>query len=106
MYILVVHGKEVKSGDGTPLAKEDEEFLVTEEADGWVEATSTSFRWALQVCGGIPGGVKVFDTKEDAEKFAAKWKGHPWWCKPNGKFEVIEVKPKYNQILVGYERAD
>lgn len=37
--------------------------------------------------------LKTWDTMLEAESFAKKWKGHPWWCSPIA-YDVIEVEPR------------
>jgi hypothetical protein len=39
----------------------------------------------------------TFDDPKEAKDFVKKWKGHPWWCKPNGKYELIAVQPRMVQ---------
>ena len=97
MYALIVEGKEARSANGTVMAEEGEKFLVVKEPEGWVEADSC--RWD----GSVGADVKKFSSREAAEKFARKWDGFPWWCVPNGNFEVVEIRPKYVKVLDGYE---
>lgn len=56
-----------------------------------------------QTHGKIASDAMAFSTREIAEEFAKKWTGHPWWCKPSGQFEVIEVTPRYRQVIDGYD---
>lgn len=101
MFILIVESNEARSGvKGNPvLTKKGDRFLVENENEGWVEATSS--RWREK----INKGAKLFETAAEAESFAHRWQGHPWWCRPNGNYEVINVKPVFEKITVGYERA-
>ena len=104
MFIVVVESKEARSSykDNPILTYEGDRFIVLEDDEGWVEATSTIF-----INDEIPRGAKLFDTEKDAAKFAKRWKGHPWWCRPNGNYEIIEVIPKTETVIkiIGYERA-
>lgn len=47
-------------------------------------------------------GVKVWETRDEAEKFAKSWKGHPWWVVPVS-FEIVPMKP--HMIQSGWEPA-
>lgn len=99
-FALVVESHEAKAVSGTVLTKDGELFWACVEPEGWVEATSS--RCTDKNC--VPGDAKIFKNEEAAGKFAARWKGHPWWCKPNGNFEVIRVEPVYRRVLDGYRR--
>lgn len=92
MYILIVEGKEVISSYGNPLSREGEEYYVCKELEGWVEATGKALTFYTE---GVPREIKTFRTQEEAITFAKKWKGHPWWVKPNGSFRVLKVTPRY-----------
>lgn len=104
MYALIVTTKEVRSGaKGNPIiTQEGDRFWVVAEPEGWVEATTTRYTTHTNR---IPYAVKAWDTIEAAVTFAKRWKGHPWWCEPNGEYEVVEVVPQYKQVLDGYKRA-
>jgi hypothetical protein len=103
MYVVVVDSKEARSSykDNPILTYEGDRFIVLNDDEGWVEATSTLF-----INGEIPRRAKLFDTEKEAVAFAERWKGHPWWCIPNGNYEIIEIVPKIEAItrLIGYER--
>lgn len=71
-----------------------ETFVVTVDRE---YAWDTSSRWHNG--DPIPLDAKIFQTAEAAAKFAKKWLGHPWWCKPNGNYEIVEVVPVYKQVL-------
>jgi hypothetical protein len=98
-YGLIVKGAEMRSGSpGNPvIAKEGTEFWVTIEPEGWVEATSSLVTDRTKV----PHDLKIWKTKDDAVKFAKRWKGHPWWCSPVSH-EVVKVNPKFKEIFDGY----
>ena len=101
LYAVVVESSEARSGSpGEPImTKEGEKFIVVNQPEGWVEADSR--HWS----GKVPADAKVFKTPEAAEKFAKRWKGHPWWVKPNGNFEVIEVEPVFESKFAGYKKS-
>ena len=75
---------------------------MTIEPEGWVEASSSRVSYNE---GAVPVDLKTFETRDKAETFARRWKGHPWWCSPNGTFEVVEVVPRQvvEAKIVGYE---
>lgn len=89
-YVVVVSSKEAKSASkGNPvITEEGEKFLVLKEPEGWVEATS------IQWSGTVNSDALTFNDVISAEKFAKRWKGHPWWCKPNGDYEIIEISAR------------
>lgn len=101
-YALIVESKEAKSSSGTVVTEEGDRFLVKKNPDGWTDATSVQWSYVSDLdC--LSDELKVFTTKEAAIAFARKWTGHPWYCKPNGNFEVIEVLPVYKKSLVGHK---
>ncbi len=79
-----------------------EKFLVIDDDGGWVEASSVSLPNNFKASNHGLNNAKVFKSAEDAANFARRWNGHPWWCKPNGNFEVIEVVPVFRQVKNGY----
>lgn len=103
-FALIVESAEARSGyDNSVITRTGEKMLVTVEPEGWVEATSSRWTGSLNDSDGFPIKAKLFDSAEAATKFAKRWNGHPWYCKPNGNFEVVEVKPNFKQVLDGYE---
>jgi hypothetical protein len=48
----------------------------------------------------------LFNTYNEAEEFAKRWKGHPHWCKPSVGYEIVEVDSVYRQELIGYKRKE
>ena len=101
MFVVIVESEEARSGvKGNPIVtREGSEFIATIEADGWVEATSSNFH------GKIPADAKTFGTYGEAEGFAKRWEGHPWWCRPNGNYKIVEVEPVIETIhkIIGYD---
>lgn len=106
-YAVIVTSLEARSGVNLqPVVTEaGRKFWVLNEPDGWVEATSIQVDHPFHKDGSLPSDLKVFDTHEDAEAFARRWKGHPWWCRPNGEFEIVTVEPNTRQVVDGYRRA-
>lgn len=98
-FAVVVTCKEARSSDKSVITKAGERRLVMKEPGGWVEATSQGF------VGAFPLDTKTFPTAEEAHGFAERWKGHPWYCVPNGEFEIFAITPLYTQSLAGYELA-
>ena len=99
-FALIVKGKYVPTYDGKIMTQEGDPFLVLNDNEGWVPATSIRYK-----PGKLPADTKIFKSKEIAENFAKNWKGHPWWCVPNGEFKIIKVKIKYRKVVEGYEEV-
>lgn len=101
VFAVVVHSKQMLAYDKSIMTKKDERFWATIEREGWVEASSSR----MLSDDGVPGDVKTFTTQEEAEKFARRWRGHPWWCSPNGTFEIVKLIPRkvIETKIVGYE---
>jgi hypothetical protein len=103
VYGVIVTSKEAKSGAaGNPvMTAEGERFWATVEPGGWVEASSSRVRDDSP-----PGDPLVFKTREQAEEFAKRWKGHPWWCVPSGQYEIVPlaVKTTTHARITGYRR--
>lgn len=97
-YALIVQGREMKGDSGHIMTRNNEWFLVLDEPEGWVPATSIHYSEGNS----IRKDAKLFKTPEEAEAFAKTWKGHPWWCSPNGKFRVVEVEPVYGKPSIDY----
>jgi len=104
-FALIVESGEARSSDDAVLTEDGDKFLVIIEPEGWVEATSSRWDGNLKSSNGFPHDPKLFKSPEAATKFAKRWGGHPWWCNPNGNFEVIEVRPVFEQVQVGYDFA-
>ena len=103
-FAIIVESIEARSlYDDYVITRSGQKFLVVIEPEGWVEATSIRWTGSLKSSGGFPYKPKLFNSSESAAKFAKSWKGHPWDCKPNGNFEVVEVKEVFKQVHDGYE---
>ncbi len=97
-YAIIVMGKEAPFPPaGHIVTQEGDLFWVTDEPEGWVDATSTRCTDRNRP----PKDLKVFDLEEMASYFAAEWEGHPWWCKPMG-YEVVEVQRVLKTIPDGW----
>ncbi len=104
-YAIQVQGREAKSSDGMVVGSEGAWYWVLKDVEGWVEATSIEVGSPFVSSGEIPAHIKTFATPSEAEQFARRWKGHPWWCEPNGEFKVFAVSPVTATQVVGYRRA-
>ncbi len=100
-YAVIVSSRQAKAFDGAIRTKHGEEFWIMIAHDGWAAATSSRFCGMSQV----PGDVKPFDTRAEAEEFAKRWKGHPWWCDANGTFRIVEIVPHMITIQRGWDLA-
>jgi hypothetical protein len=98
LYAVVVTSLEAKSTSGTVITPAGTQFIATIEPDGWVPATSSRYT------GAIPADAKTFDTEEAAVNFAKSWNGHPWWCRPNGEYEVIQVTTATKSVVCDHQR--
>ena len=102
MYTVLIESDEEKSGaKGNPIiTHKGEKYWPTVDTDGWIEASSVRCLDENQ----IPTGVLTFLTKEKAEAFGKRWKGHPWWVVPIG-YEVVKLTPKFKQVSDGFTRG-
>lgn len=95
-FILKMQCKEIRSSL-------NDEIMTREGQWVWI----TNGEWGTTSGNGffdkIPGDVLEFESKEKAEKFTKHWQGHPWYYKPNGVWEILEVKPKFKQVQDGWE---
>lgn len=94
MFALIVKSKKVGS-----MTEAGSEFIVRACDQGCVPATSSLLLMTDQV---LPKDTMLWPTEEKAEEFARNWEGHPYWCRPNGKFRVVAVTPKYVQVHDGF----
>ncbi len=53
--------------------------------------------------GVISRAVVTFQTRKEAGAYAAAWEGAPWWWKPDGMFEIVEIETRYVTIPEGYQ---
>jgi len=95
MYALKVTCKAQNDFLGRPVTKQGRVVWVVQGDFGWTSSA------------GLPKDLPhliAFEDKQVAENYAAKWKGHPWYYLPE-KVEVVEVKPRYKQVLEGWDAA-
>lgn len=97
-YAIIVTGTERRATTGAIMAEEGERFWVLRDTEGWVPATSTRMSKT------VPRDLLVFDRKDQAKAFAAKWTGHPWWCVPKSH-QIVRVKETYRRVFDGYKRV-
>ena len=102
MFTVLIESDEARSGaKGKPImTNKGDKFWPTVDLDGWVEASSS--RCIDENV--VPRNTLTFLTKEKAEEFGKRWRGHPWWVVPIG-YKVIEVKPTFKQVKDGYVRV-
>lgn len=98
-FAIIAIAREVKSADGNIMARDGERFWL--ENEQWIDATGA--RFDRYPDGRGSASLKTFTSRDDAEAFAKKWKGHPWWVKPKS-FEVVEVEPLF-EVVTGYRRV-
>lgn len=99
MFGLVVNSSEARSADDTVITRDGDAWWVCIE--DWVEASGRR----VSRYENPPEALKTFSTPAEAEAFAKRWTGHPWYCRPNGKFQVVEVIPRTVRVLDGYDRV-
>lgn len=93
-YVVIVEAKE---------SKNDLDFIVTKHGERFIVAKDTYGITGYVYEGKIPTDAQTFNSYQEAEKFASKWKGHPWYCEPNGNFEILEVAKEYKKVFNGYK---
>ena len=100
MFAIKVTGKEMRTTapGNSVVGAEDEKYWVVIEPEGWVPATSARCDFHKDK---IPRDLMTFKSAEAAEKFAAAWEGHPWWCAPKS-YEIVKVDPVFVSVLDGY----
>lgn len=90
MYALKVTCKEARSGSGQVYIKAGTVVWVCQDSYGWTSSQR------------LDNDAVTFENKEDAEKAASTWRGHPWYYEP-AKVEVVEITPIYKQVIAGYK---
>ncbi len=77
------------------------------DSDGyWIGETFSQYGRAISRTN-IPPETILFESREHA---AAQWscsRDHigPWYVKPDGHFEIVEVRQKFKQVPDGYEEV-
>lgn len=102
-YAIRYQTAECRSADGTRITQFGQWHWIINEPDGWVWASSMS-----DLTGALNQGVKVFKTKEAAEKACKTWEKefHPWYGKPNGVYEIVKIEPIMVTIQQGWRRSE
>lgn len=98
-FAVIFKAKETRSGlPGNPVVtRAGSEFIVAIEPDGWVEATSLHVPLSKE----LPEDLKTWKTADEAERFMKRWKGHPWYARPES-WRVIEVEEITKTVVTGY----
>jgi len=96
-WAVIVTGSKIYGQLGGIMCDEGTRFWVT-----WAEWGDTS-SIIRDDDDSVPGTVKIFNSTSDAHDFAHSWLGHPWWCVPNGEYDVVEIKQKYKLVCDGWE---
>ena len=78
-------------------AEKDSWFWVTYSEEEKIEKSSL-----IKESHPIPPNVKLFSSEEEAEEFAKQWEGFPWWCQPNGNYEVVLLIPIIKKVVTGW----
>jgi hypothetical protein len=90
MYAIKVTCKEAVAENGTVHVEEGEVAWVVRDEWGWSSST-----FPLHSLG---SRLVTFKRKDEAEKEAREWRGHPWYYTPL-KVEAVQVRPKYKKVL-------
>lgn len=101
MFVIKFKCKEAKGTGDYTLIREGSSAWVVNESEGWVEATARNAEHSDE----LHTDLKVFNTQEEAKNFMERWEGHPWYYAPNGSYEIIEVKERFEKVLTGYTRV-
>jgi len=90
----------------SPLTKGGTLAWLTEDDGYWWGNTFSEYGRGISRSN-IPHDVVLFKTREEAEAARPKVLKHigPWYVKPDGHFEIVEVRQKFKQIPDGYEEA-
>lgn len=100
MFAIKFQTTDCPSTDGTLISREGQWHWIVNEPDGWVWGTSISAHGDR-----VAGDVKTFTTKEAALEGQARWKKdyHPWYGKPNGVYEIVELEPTFQTTQTGWK---
>lgn len=97
MYALYIQSKEVKDAQGYVYTVDNTWFLILKDEWGdtgvaveGVGSLAFTFVYSWKA-------LRTFNTIDAARDYAAAFKGHPWYCSPNGTFEVVEVMPTFRE---------
>ena len=78
-------------------------YMLVEEAEGWVEATSSVWNGDKHATD-WHRSPKLFNNEQEIKEFLSRWDGHPWYCKPyKTGYKVFKVAPVYKQVQCGWK---
>jgi hypothetical protein len=88
----------------TPLTARGTLAWLTEDEGYWWGDTFSEYGRATSRTN-IPRNVVMFETREKAEAAKPEIMEHigPWFVKPDGWFEIVEIRQKFKQVTDGYE---
>jgi len=97
MFVIIIIAKEARHSDGSIATKEGEKFVL--EKGEWGPATKRYYDNKS-----IGADTLIFKTEQAAIEEAERFKLHPWWVVKK-EYCIIKVKPRYKQVLDGYDIA-
>lgn len=98
MFVLLFESKEVKNAHGYIVTKLGDRFWIVQGEWGVTSSMAVDLlRDEL-----LPKDLLLFDTIDEANKFAKWWDPHPWDMQPN-MFFVVPVEPVYSKKPIGYK---
>lgn len=86
---IVYECKEAINASGKVTTEEGYRCVISYDPGGYGPTgspLSSGFKYAA-----------LWNTFEEAEEFAKKWWGNPWYHIPNGNYEIVELEPLYVQ---------
>ncbi len=100
MYAVKFQTTDCPSMDGYLVSRNGDWHWIINEPEGWVWATSSTASSQ-----GVNADVKVFATRNEAVDACDVWKEsyHPWYGKPNGIYEIVELEPTYSTKQTGWK---
>lgn len=98
-YALLIESKEVDTLSGCLTAQGDRFWIV--KKDGYFLEVKDCVSKDV-----APHDAMLFASKKEAKRFFKAWKGYPWWVVPTGNFDVVEVVPKYKQVVDCYIKVE
>lgn len=97
MFAIIIIAKEARHSDGSIATKDGEKFVL--ERGEWGPSTKRYYDNKS-----IGADTLVFKTEQEAITQAEQFKMHPWWVVKK-EHRIIEIKPRYRQVLDGYDIA-
>lgn len=96
-YIARVQSHEYKYPKGVTTEARTWFWVTWSETDHWISSREVNHPL------GMVDDPMVWETRDEAEKLLKQWKGHPYWCVPNGIYEILEVRPHMKEVQDGWE---